>query len=132
MPYRHLLTPGRIHQPMRHMLRRIGFYLVTLWAAVTLNFLIPHLLPGDPAQVMISRMSGTSIQPDTYQKIRESLGLSNAPLYTQYFQYLNNLLHGNLGISYSNYPAPIGPLVAAHIPWTLGLVGLASIISFFL
>src|SRR5258708_26904085 len=100
---------------MRHMLRRIGFYLVTLWVAVTLNFLIPHLLPGDPAQVMMSRLPGASIQPDTYQKIRDSLGLSNAPLPVQYLQYLSNLLHGNLGISYSNYPAQIGPLVPAHI-----------------
>lgn len=115
---------------MRHILRRVGFYLVTLWAAVTVNFLIPHLMPGDPAQIMVSKMQGTSIQPDTIKKIHDMLGLSDAPLYIQYFQYLRNLLTGNLGISYSNFPAPIGPLVADHIQWTLGLVGVASILSF--
>src|ERR1043165_9053198 len=117
---------------MRHMLRRIGFYLVTLWAAVTLNFLIPHLLPGDPALAMVSKMQGAHIDADTYKNIRAMLGLSDAPLYQQYFQYLNNLLHGNLGISYSNYPTPIGPLVAGYLQWTFGLVGIASIISFVL
>jgi len=117
---------------MRHMLRRIGFYLITLWAAVTLNFLIPHLLPGDPALAMMSKMQGAHIEPDTYQKIRDMLGLSNAPLYQQYFQYLNNLLHGNLGISYTYYPTPIGPLVAQYLQWTFGLVGVASVLSFVL
>jgi peptide/nickel transport system permease protein len=89
-------------------------------------------MPGDPAQIMMLKMSQGSIQPDTYQKIRDMLGLSNAPLPVQYFQYLNNLLHGNLGISYSNFPSPIGPLVAEHIQWTFGLVGFASVLSFIL
>ena len=43
---------------MKHLLRRLGFYLVALWASITINFLIPRLSPGNPAQTLMARLHG--------------------------------------------------------------------------
>lgn len=114
---------------MRHLLRRIVFYLVALWAAVTLNFIIPRLAPGDPAAALIGRFQGR-IDPRALQALEIAFGISHASLLTQYFQYLNNLLHGDLGLSITYFPTPVSTVIAQDLPWTLGLVGTAAIISF--
>ena len=114
---------------MRHLLRRIVFYLVALWAAVTLNFLIPRLAPGDPASTLIARFQGR-IDPRALQALEVAFGISHASLLTQYFQYLNNLFHGNLGLSITYFPTPVSTVIAEDLPWTLGLVGISAIISF--
>jgi len=118
---------------MRYLLRRIGFYLAALWASATINFILPRLMPGDPAEAYITNLQGQGpITPNTLNAIKIQFGLSNDPLWVQYFQYLNNLLHGNLGIAISHYPAQVTQVLAADLPWTLGLVGVATVISFVL
>ena len=114
---------------MRYLLRRIGFYLVALWAAVTINFLVPRLAPGDPASIFMSRMRGHA-SPQMLRALEISLGVSHDPLWVQYVQYLNNLLHGNLGISLTYLPTPVTQILAQDLPWTLVLVGTALVISF--
>ena len=68
---------------MRYILRRLGFYLVAFWAALTIDFFLPHLLPGDPAATILNS-GGVQLQPAQVQALREALGLSNAPLPQQY------------------------------------------------
>ena len=114
---------------MRHMLRRIGFYLVALWASITLNFLIPHLVPGNPAISLMARMKGR-ISPQTEHALEISLGVNHDPLWSQYFQYINNLFHGNLGVSITYLPTPVSEVIGQDLPWTLVLVGVALVISF--
>ncbi len=114
---------------MRHLLRRIGFYLVALWVSVTLNFLIPHLSPGNPAQALMSRMKG-KVSPQTLHALEIALGVNHDPLWSQYIQYLNNLLHGNLGVSITYLPTPVSDVIAQDLPWTLVLVGVALVLSF--
>lgn len=114
---------------MRHLLRRLGFYLVALWAAATLNFLIPHLSPGNPALAMMVRLKGR-VSPQAIHALQIAFGVSNAPLWVQYFQYLNNLLHGNLGISITYIPTPVISVIGQEMPWTLMLVGISLVISF--
>ncbi|MFL5666476.1 MAG: ABC transporter permease [Ktedonobacteraceae bacterium] len=116
---------------MRHLLRRTGFYLVALWASITLNFLIPRLAPGDPASALIASMQG-KIQPDQLQALEVMFGISHESLWTQYVQYLGNLLHGNMGISLMYFPTPVTAVIADNVKWTLGLVGVSTIISFLL
>jgi peptide/nickel transport system permease protein len=116
---------------MRHLLRRTGFYLVALWASITLNFLIPRLAPGDPASALIASMQG-KIQPDQLQALEVMFGISHESLWTQYVQYLGNLLHGNMGISLMYFPTPVTAVIADNVKWTLGLVGISTIISFLL
>jgi peptide/nickel transport system permease protein len=114
---------------MRYLLRRIGFYLVALWAAITINFLVPHLVPGDPAEIFMSRMRGHA-SPQMLHALEISLGVSHDPLWVQYVQYLGNLLHGNLGISLTYLPTPVTQILGQDIPWTIVLVGTALVISF--
>lgn len=114
---------------MRHLLRRISFYLVALWASVTINFIIPRLAPGDPTEALMARFQGR-MNPQAIYALRLQFGLSDAPLWAQYFQYLNNLLHGELGTSFTYFPTPVSTVLAQEVPWTLSLVGVAVIISF--
>jgi peptide/nickel transport system permease protein len=114
---------------MRHILRRIVFYLVALWASVTLNFLIPHLSPGNPAAAMLGRMRG-KVSPDAIKALEIALGVNHAPLWQQYLQYLTNLIHGNLGISVTYMPTPVSEVLAQELPWTIILVGVSLLISF--
>ncbi|HBE26162.1 MAG TPA: peptide ABC transporter permease, partial [Ktedonobacter sp.] len=114
---------------MRHLLRRIGFYLVALWASVTLNFIIPHLSPGNPAQALMSRLRG-KVSPQALHALEISVGVNHDPLWSQYLQYINNLLHGNLGISVTYLPTPVSEVIGQDLPWTLVLVGVALVISF--
>lgn len=116
---------------MRHLLRRIGFYVVALWAAATLNFLIPRLAPGNPAETLIARLHG-KISPRALHALEIAFGVNRDPLWSQYLQYLNNLLHGNLGISITYYPTPVATVISQEIPWTLMLVGISLVISFVL
>jgi peptide/nickel transport system permease protein len=118
---------------MRHLLRRVIFYVAALWASVTINFILPRLMPGDPIQAYVANLRGQgNITEATLQALRVQFGLSDAPLPVQYFQYLTNLLQGKMGVSISHFPSPVLSVIASDIPWTLGLVGTASVISFLL
>jgi peptide/nickel transport system permease protein len=115
---------------MRHLLRRILFYLVALWVSVTLNFLLPRLSPGTPLQSLIARLHGR-VGPQTIHSLEVLLGVNNhATLWEQYLQYLNNLIHGDLGVSITYLPTPVSKIIAQDLPWTLMLVGITLVISF--
>ena len=119
---------------MRHLLRRMLFYLAALWASITLNFFIPRLAPGNPAQAMMARFEqqGT-VSPATLNALEAAFGINTKePLWLQYIDYLGNLFHGNLGISFTYYPTPVIAVIAQDIQWTLILGGVAVLISFVL
>jgi peptide/nickel transport system permease protein len=113
---------------VRHLLQRFGFYFLALWASVTLNFLIPRLSPGDPAEALLARMHGR-ISPAALHALEIQYGITNEPLSSQYLQYLGNMLHGDLGTSFAN-AEPVTAVIARDLPWTLALVGTALVISF--
>jgi peptide/nickel transport system permease protein len=117
---------------MKFLLQRIAFYLFTAWAAITLNFFIPRMIPGDPVQSLISRNQGR-ISADAIQSLRVLFGLDkNQSLWQQYLDYWNQLFHGDLGLSFTFFPAPVSEVIADSLPWTVGLVGITTIISFFI
>src|SRR5947209_11975916 len=103
---------------MQHLLRRSGFYLVALWASITLNFLIPRLVPGNPAQVLIARLQGR-LDPRAIHATEVAFGISPASLWRQYLEYLGNLVHGNVGISVSFSPTPVVTAIGHDLPCTL-------------
>jgi peptide/nickel transport system permease protein len=116
---------------MRAILRRLAFYLLTAVVAVSLDFLIPRLIPGNPVDAILSRMQGVTITPAIIHALDLQFGVStHASLWAQYTHYWNNVLHGNLGLSSGNGFAPVSIVVRAALPYTLGLVGVATIISF--
>jgi peptide/nickel transport system permease protein len=114
---------------MYYITRKLGFYLVTLWIAVSLNFIVPRLMPGDPATALFAQFQG-KMTVQQYQALKATLGFSNDNLFGQYKTYLWNLLHGNLGVSFSHYPVPVSTVISNDLPWTLLLVGIAVFISF--
>ena len=115
---------------MYFLFRRIGFYLVTLWAALTLNFLIPRLMPGDPINSLIRSLSGSNSQA-AIEQMRQRFGLSDhANLMSQYAHYWSQLFQGDLGISISRYPTPVSTVIGDGLFWTVGLVGVATVVSF--
>ncbi|PFG41839.1 peptide/nickel transport system permease protein [Isoptericola jiangsuensis] len=119
---------------MRFYARRIGFYAVTLWIAVSLNFLLPRLLPGDPYSILLARLQRNGeVSPAVQNSLRLLLGAEeDASLWEQYVTYLGNLLRGDLGVSVTQFPTPVTELIGNALPWTIGLVGTATVISFVL
>jgi len=117
---------------MSFILRRLGFYVVAAWVALTVNFFLPRLVPGNAVEAIMAKFPGT-LQPAAYHAIEAMLGIGHpGSLWHQYGSYLNDVLHLNFGISSSNFPAHVSTLLAQTIPWTLALVGTATVIAFFL
>lgn len=116
---------------MRYILRRLGFYALAAWVALTLNFFLPRLMPGDPATALFARFRGR-LAPEALQALRETFGLTDAPLVQQYFIYLAHALRGDLGISVAYFPSPVADVIRSGLLWTLFLAGTAVVISFVL
>lgn len=116
---------------MRYVIRRLGFYLLTAFVAITINFLVPHLMPGNPAEILIANFHGR-VSPAAIKSVSALFGLGHASLWSQYLTYWNQLLHGNLGISFSFYPATVTSVIARSLPWTIWLVGTSTVIGFIL
>jgi peptide/nickel transport system permease protein len=117
---------------MSYLIRRFEFFGITLWAALTINFILPRIMPGNPAQAMLVRFRGR-VSPETVKAIEVAFGFhSNEPLWQQYLEYLRNTLTGNFGTSVTFFPVPVADVIKQGLPWTLGLVGMATILAFIL
>jgi peptide/nickel transport system permease protein len=117
---------------MRFALRRLGFFALTLWAALTLNFFLPRLMPGNPALAMMSKFRGP-VSPQAFKALAVAFGLNNQQsLPSQYVSYLGDVATGKFGTSLYFYPQSVGRVVLDAIPWTLGLVGITTILAFLL
>lgn len=120
---------------MRYYARKLGFYLVALWAALTLNFFIPRLMPGNPVDTLLARLQqrGGSVDPSVRRSFELMLGTDTGdPLWRQYVSYLGSMARGDLGVSVSAFPANVSDVIAQSLPWTIGLVGIATLMSFLL
>ena len=115
---------------MRYLLQRLAFYVFTAWAAVTINFFIPRLIPGDPVQSLIAKNQG-SLSADAIQSLYVLFGLDkNESLLSQYFHYWGQLFRGDLGLSFTFFPTPVSEVLGDSLPWTIVLVGLTTVIGF--
>jgi peptide/nickel transport system permease protein len=114
---------------MRFIGRRLGFYAVAAWVAVTVNFFIPRALPGNAVEAMMAKYQ--NLQPQAMKALEAQFGTGHqGSLIHQYFVYLGNLLHGNLGTSVIFSPESVVSVLNKSVPWTVVLVGMATIISF--
>jgi peptide/nickel transport system permease protein len=118
---------------MRYRLRKIGFYLVAAWAAITLNFFLPQLIPGNPVQILLAKMQQSGpVTPGEAQSLKALLGLGKGNILQRYGEYLTNLAHFRLGLSVSFFPVPVSSVLRQAVLWTLLLVGTATVVSFVL
>src|SRR3954470_13358984 len=117
---------------MRFIARRLGFFLVTLWAAVTLNFLIPRLMPGNAAMAMMGRYKGHG-NPQALHALEVAFGV-NAPqsLVSAYFTYLGNIIRGDFWISLTFFPDTVTHQVLQALLCALALVGMTAGFAFVL
>lgn len=115
--------------------RRLGFYLVAAWSAITLNFMIPRVMPGDPADQIIRQIEQNSGQPasaEAVYAIQRLFGDPRANLAQQYWDYLRQLGSFDLGLSTSRFPVQVGTLIGSGLPWTIALVGMTTLAAFLL
>ena len=114
---------------MRFVVRRLAFYVVAIWAAVTVNFLIPRVMPGNAVDAILGKYQ--NLTPQGVKAIEAQFGVGHqGGIISEYFRYWGNVLHFNLGISTSEYPTHVSTIIGETLPWTLSLVGIATILSF--
>ncbi len=110
--------------------RRLVFFVITLWAALTINFFLPRLMPGGPVLAMMSRFRG-HVTPQAMRSLELAFGVDiHENLLAQYIQYLGDIAQGRFGLSVSFFPVPVAQILMQALPWTLGLIGVTTIISF--
>ena len=115
---------------MPFIARRVVFYLVAAWVALTINFFIPRAMPGNAVQAVMSKFP--NLTPSAYRALEAMLGVGHpGSIWHQYWAYLVDISHFNFGVDVSQYPASVSSLLAQTIPWTITLVGTATLIAFF-
>ncbi|QBS37303.1 ABC transporter permease [Thermaerobacter sp. FW80] len=92
----------------RYLLQRLLLMLVSIWAVVTVTFILMHAIPGNP-------FSDPRLRPEILVLMMEKYGL-NDPLWEQYLRYWNNLLHGDLGVSLKNIGQSVNRMIAEGFP----------------
>jgi peptide/nickel transport system permease protein len=119
---------------MRWFLRRLAFYVFALWVAVSLNFLLPRLMPGDPVGGVLAHLSPAQIQsnPGIVQTYRDILGGGKGSFGSEYVKYLGHVATFDFGISTSNYPSKVTEVVGRTLPYSIALVGVAFLLAFVL
>jgi peptide/nickel transport system permease protein len=117
---------------MRYVLRKVVLFVVTLWAAVTLNFLLPRLMPGSPVDAALAKLSqgGQPITNAQRRAVEIELGSSHGSLLSQYVDYLGNVCRLRFGSSISFPTQSVSHTILTALPWTLLLVGVTTIVAF--
>ena len=120
---------GHSRIPWRFLAGRAAFYLFTLWAAITINFFLPRMMKGDAVDQYLSR--NRNVSPEAADALRALLGLdTDASMLQQYLDYWGLLLRGDLGVSLLHGLRPVTEVISQALPWTVGLVGFATVVSF--
>jgi peptide/nickel transport system permease protein len=128
---------GSIHEALlyfAYLARRFGMMLLVVVLAVTINFVIPRLMPGDPIEQQLNQLASSGAgQIGDVQAIaasyRAKFGLDQ-PVLVQYWNYWAALLRFDLGVSLAHHPATVAETILAGLPWTLSLLGFTTLVSF--
>ena len=117
---------------MRWFARRLAFYVFAMWVALTINFLLPRLMPGSPLGGILQHLSPSQISanPGIIQTYEALLGGGHHSIWQDYVTYLHRIAHFDFGISTSNYPAPVSEVIGRTLPYSIFLVGVAFLLAF--
>ncbi|HEX2908909.1 MAG TPA: ABC transporter permease [Phototrophicaceae bacterium] len=121
----------------RYLIPRLIQYFLVIWLGITVVFFIPRLTPNDPVMRMIGELRGrgSTLEPGAMdaiiQDLTEMYGLEGSWL-DQYGAFWGRLVHGDFGVSFFQFPAPVSQLIATALPWTLGLLLTTTAISWIL
>jgi peptide/nickel transport system permease protein len=116
---------------MSAVLRRLAVYILAAWVAITVSFLLPRVVPGNPVASAVARATQSgNCNSVCIRAVEEQLGFDvHKSLWDQYAEYIGNLFQGNLGHSWSEN-APVGSLILTYLPWTLVPLAIATAIAF--
>ncbi len=117
---------------MRWFARRLVFYVFAIWVALTLNFLLPRLMPGDPIAGLLAHLNPAQLaaNPGLIQTYQALLGGGDHSIWHDYVVYLGRIAHFDFGLSTSNYPTPVSEVIGRTLPYSIFLVGVAFLLSF--
>jgi peptide/nickel transport system permease protein len=112
---------------MRFIARRLGLFIITLWAALTVNFAIPRVMPGNEATAVLATFRG--VNPAALHALEIEFGVNvHRSIFITYLQYLKNCLTGQFGLDAQG--VPVVHEIVSKLPWTLGLVGVTTVLAF--
>jgi peptide/nickel transport system permease protein len=117
-----------------YILKRFGIFLLIIWLAGTVNFLVPRINSQDPirAKLMQQAVNGGSLQTGMEEMVAEydsKFGLDK-PVWQQYLSYLGDLTRFDLNYSISNYPKTVTEMMLEAMPWTIGLLSVTTLLAF--
>jgi peptide/nickel transport system permease protein len=105
----------------------VGLFLLTLWAALTVNFIIPRVMPGNEAQAVLGTLR--NVNPAALHALEIQFGVGvHQNVLISYLEYLKNCFTGQFGVTAQGIP--VMREIFAKLPWTLGLVGVTTVIAF--
>ncbi len=108
----------------KYYTQKIIWYLITLVFAVALNFVLPRLMPGDPVSAIAGQaaegMTDAQAIKKVYDEYIEKFGV-NQPIPVQFAKWLKGAVHGDFGVSFSQYPRTVADIIASSVGWTLAL-----------
>jgi peptide/nickel transport system permease protein len=119
-----------------HVLKRLGQFILVVYIGITITFFITHLTPIDPVEHAVAQVSSFGFSsPESIELLRKSLkemyGLGDN-LWLQYLRFLKRVAVLDFGPSLSAFPTPVGVLIARALPWTIGLLTISTLLSWFL
>ena len=132
-----LPTEGGTHMKgyRKYFGKKLLWFVITFIVAVLLNFILPRLMPGDPVAAITAKsaqgLSDANAAKMIYDHYAEQFG-TKKPMVEQFFLYIKNVLHGDFGLSFSQYPRPVSDIIASAIGWTVALQFPAIIVGWFL
>jgi peptide/nickel transport system permease protein len=116
----------------KYFLNKLAWFFITLVCAFLLNFILPRMMPGDPVAAIMQRatqgMTSQSGVQAVYEQYTERFG-TNKPLLEQFYLYTKNVVRGDFGISFSQYPRPVADILKSSLGWTLALQFPANIVG---
>ena len=120
--------------PLNYLLKRLGVFLIIVWAGITINFIMPRLAPVNPIQERLLQAvsfggAGNSDMEAVVRTYEARFGLDQ-PLWKQYFRYIGDVVRLDFGVSIANFPSRASDIILRALPWTLGLLSMATLIAF--
>ena len=108
----------------KYFLNKLGWFVITFVFAFLLNFILPRLMPGDPVAAIVARlaqgMTNTTGVQAIYEQYADLFG-TNKPMLEQFFLYVRNVVQGDFGFSFSQYPRTVADVIRSSIWWTIAL-----------
>ncbi|HTX27557.1 MAG TPA: ABC transporter permease [Streptosporangiaceae bacterium] len=117
---------------MRYILRKVTLFIITLWAAITLNFILPRLMPGSPVDAALGKLASAGVPITNAEKaaVEAQLGAPHTSIFVQYADYLRNIATLRFGTSFSFPNQTVAETIGKALPWTVALVGTTTVFAF--